>query len=353
MADLVAVQALAALQTAVSALLPAAVPAGLTRSVKVQAKAVRPLGMGGYVGRHHAPDASLEGRRVMARIDVDVSGGNDTVAQGYAASLAGQILAQTRSEFAQRGIHRIRGVDATSARALAFDVDFEYVHVPDAGEGLISTLALETFNNVTPYRTRVVADFAGSSLALEAAPLADFAPLTDPQATPAAAWSLSTAAPAAIVQTAATAGGPLTLADPQKAGAQLLWRPRGAALDLSRFVASVVFSSANPDGVGVLFHRRAANDFAFFLASQRHGYHLFGRRRPAGWELLGSAAFGFDIGRAQRLVVIAYDGQWFAELDERRTLAVATDALGGGEIGLLTHGNDAARFIAGRLMELS
>ena len=353
MADAVATQALAALESAVGSLLPAAVPAGLTRSVKVRAQAVSPLGMGGYVGRHHGPDASLQGRRVAARIDVDVSGGNDAVAQGYAAALAGQILAQSRSEFAQRGIRRIRGVDAATARALAFDVDFEYVHVPAVGEGLISTLALETFNNVTPYRTRVVADFAAVSLALEAVPLADFAPFTDPQASPAATWSLSTTTPAAIVQTAATAGGPLSLADPQKAGAQLLWRPRGAALDLSRFVASVVFSSASPDGVGLVFHRRAADDFAFFLASERHGYHLFGRRRPAGWELLGSAPFGFDTARTQRLVVIAYDGQWFAELDERRTLAITTDASAGGEIGLLTHGNDAARFFAGRLMELS
>jgi hypothetical protein len=353
MADAVAAQALAALETAVSALLPASVPAGLTRSVKVQAKAVRPLGMGGYVGRHHAPDASLQGRRVAARIDVDVSGGNDTVAQGYAASLAGQILAQTRAEFAQRGIHRIRGVDASSARALAFDVDFEYVHVPLAGEGLIDTLALETFNNLTPYRTRVVADFAAASLALETVPLADFAPFTDPQASPAAAWSIAPTAPAAIVQTAATVGGPLTLADAQKAGAQLLWRPRGAPLDLPRFVASIVFSSASPDGVGLVFHRRAADDHAFFLASQRHGYHLFGRRRPAGWELVAAAPFGFEVGLAQRLVVVAYDGHWFAELDERRTLAATTDASAAGEIGLLTHGNDGARFIAGRLMALT
>jgi len=352
MADAVSVDALAALETALTSLLPPVVPAGLARRVQVRAQSVRPLGVGDYVGHHREPDAALHGRRVGARVDVAVSGGSDAAAQDYAATLAGQILAQTRADLAQRGIHRMRAVDAAGARALAFDVDFEYVHVPVAGEGLITELALETFNNVTPYRTRHVADFAGSSLALEALPLADFAPFTDPLAAPPAAWSVSAAPPAAIVQTAGTVGGPLTLADPQKAGAQLLWRPGGVALSLARFVASLGVRSASPDGVGLVFHRRAGDDFFFFLASQRHGYHLFGRRRPAGWEALASAAFGFDTAATQHFVVGAYDGTLFAELDERRTLVATTDPQPGGEIGLLTHGNNAARFLAGRLMEL-
>lgn len=353
MADVVSTEAMAALETAVTALLPPLVPDGLTRRVRVYAQTIRPLGMGGYVGLHREPDATLHGRRVAARIDVDVSGGSDAAAQDYAATLAGQFLAQTRGEFAQRGIQRLRGVTASSGRALAFDVDFEYIRIPVAGEGLITDLALETFSNTTPYRTRPVADFAATSLALEAAPLADFVPVDDAQAAPPGAWSLAAAAPAAIVQTAATVGGPLALADPQKAGAQLLWRPRGVALNLARFVASIVLRSSSPDGIGLVFHRRGADDYFFFLASQRHGYHLFGRRRPAGWDTLASAPFGFDTAVPQRLVIGAYDGRLFAELDEQRTLIATADPQPGGEIGLLTHGNDAARFLSGRLLELT
>ena len=353
MADVVSAEALVALQTAVTALLPPVVPSGLTRAVRVQARAVRPLGLGGYVGVHVGPDATLHGRRIAARVDVAVSGGNDTLAQGYAATLAGQILSQTRAEFAQSGIHRIRGLDSSGGRALAFDVDFEYIRIPAAGEGLISQLALETFNNVSPYRTQVVADFAAPSLLLQTAPMADFFAFTDPDAAPPAAWSLSAALPAALVQTAATVGGPLTLADAQKAGAQLLWRPKGAALNLSRFVASIAFTSSSPDGVGLVFHRLAADDFHFFLASQRHGYHLFGRRRPGGWQVLASAPSGFTTGATHRLVVVSYDGQLLAELDDQRTLAANTEPPTGGELGLLTHGNDAARFLAGRLMNLN
>lgn len=353
MADAVSAEALEALEAAVAALLPAAVPQGLARQVRIRAQSIRPLGMGGYVGLHHAPDAALRGRRIAARVDVDVTGGNDTTAQGYAATLAGQLLCASRAETAQRGIHRIRGADAADARSAAFDIDFEHVPVPGTGEGIIETLALEHFANVTPYRTALVADFAGASLALQPQPLADFAPFTDAEAAPAGAWSVSATPPAAIVQTAASAGGPLDLADPRKAGTMLLWRPRGVALDLPRFVFSVVFGSGSPDGVGLVFHRRAADDYLFFLASQRHGYHLFGRRTPAGWEAIASANFGFAAtGAAQRLVVIAHDGRLVAELDDRRTLVATTTPAAGGELGLLTHGNGAARFLAGRLMKL-
>ncbi len=350
MADDVAVEALAALQTAVASLLPPAVPAGLTRNLRVSARAVRPLGLGGYVGRHLEPDGTLLGRRVAARVDVAVTGGDDRTAQGYAATLAGQILAQSAAEFAQRGIRRIRGVDATDERALAFDVDFEYVQVPSAGSGVISDLAVSLFNNVTPYKTQLVAQFAAASLPVAPDPLADFLPLTDAGAAPPAAWGADATA---IVQTAATAGGAFALADPVKAGAQLLWRPGGRAFDLPRVVLELDFSSASPNGVGVVLHRRSADDFLFFLASQAQGYHLFGRRRPAGWETIASAPAGFATGSAHRLQIVSFDGQLSADLDGRRTLAAATAAPARGEVGLLTHGNDAARFAAARLMRLT
>ncbi len=359
MADAVAVQALAALDAAVSALLPADVPAGLTRQVRVLATSVAPLGMGGYVGRHRGPEASLSGRRIAARVDVDVNGGNDLAAQAYVSALAGRVLTQTRGESATRGLHRIRSRPGTDRRALAFDVDFEYVLVPQQGEGLIEQLALETFANTTPYRTRLRGVFDAAALAAQPAPqaalLAEFAPFDDPQAAPAGAWSLAPVAPAAIVQTAATAAGPTALADPQKAGAQLLWRPVGAPFELPRFVASFTVQSASPDGIGLVFARRAPDDYCFFLASQRHAYHLFGRRRPGGWQTLAAAAAGFALDAPQRFVVGVHDTTLFAQLGEQRTLTATLDAAqvpGAGEIGLLTHANAQARFLAGRVMEL-
>lgn len=355
MADPVSLDALTALEAAINALLPGAVPAGLTRRTRVRAQAVRALGLGGYVGRHHGPEGTLQGRRVAARVDVDVDGGNDATATSYAATLAGQLLTGTRTEYASRGIRRIQGATPAGARNIAFDVDFEFVRTPVDGEGLITTLALDTYTNVTPYRSTLLADFAAAALVGTPAPLADFVARTDAQAAPAGAWSVSAVDPAAIVQTATTVGGALTLADTRKAGTMLLWRPGGVTLDLPRFVLSVLFASIDPDGVGVVFHRRAADDYRFFLASARHGYHLFGRRLPAGWEVTASAPFGFSTTAAQRLVVTVFDGQLIAELGERRTLVVnvGNDSPAGGELGLLTHGNSLVRFTAGRLMALT
>jgi hypothetical protein len=356
MADALSAEAVGALETAFAGLLSGPVPAGLTRQLRVLPRRVRPLGMGGYVGQHLEPAAALFGRRIDALVEVSITGGNDSAAGGYSATLAGEILAQSRSDLAQRGIHRLAGSPTSSVRSLAFSVDFEFIKPPTAGEGLILDLDLASFANTTPYRTRSVFDFAGPSLGLAADPLADFhaedAAGLDPGSPP-GAWSFSPAAPPALVQGAATRGGPLDLSAPEKAGAQLLLRPGGAPLALARLVLSIDFQSASPDGVGAVFARRAADDYLFFLASQRHGYHLFGRRTPAGWTVLGTAAAGFATGVPQRLVIAAWDGVLSAELAGRHTLAAtASEPLAAGEVGLLTHGNAATRFLSGRLMEL-
>ena len=143
MADALSVEALGVLETAIAEILPVPVPAGLNRQVRVLARRVRPLGMGGYVGRHVDPTASLFGRRVDARIEVNVAGGNDSTAGGYVATLAGALLAQSRGELAERGIHRLHRVPTEGLRDLAFDIDFEFVKLPEAGEGVITDLIIE------------------------------------------------------------------------------------------------------------------------------------------------------------------------------------------------------------------
>ena len=376
MSDAVSLEALGALELALGALLPGAAPAPLTRRMRVVPTSVRPLGLGAYVGQHLAPDAPLLGRRVAARLELDIEGGLDANARDYAATLTRQLLSASRQEFALRGIQRVRTVAGTGggtgggiglgslARNLAFEIDFEFIKLPEASEGLIDRISLDEFTNLTPYKTRTRFEFSADALATELDPLAAFLAVDDADldaASPAGAWALAPTAgavPAALVQTAATAGGALALdiaggPDARKAGAMLLLRPGGTPLSLTSLVLRIDFSSSSPDGVGLVFRRRAADDHWFFLASQRHGYHLFGRRTPAGWAAIASAAEGFATGSVHRLVVGAYDDKLFAELDGRRTLtAITTEPALPGEAGLLTHGNAAARFLSGRVMAL-
>ena len=143
MADTLSVEALGALDTVLATLLPDALPAGLGRELRVCTQRVRPLGMGGFVGSHVDPSASLFGRRVDARFRINISGADDSAASTYIDTLANAVLTQSRGELATLGIHRLHRLPAESIRELAFEVDFEFIKLPDTGEGTILDLIVE------------------------------------------------------------------------------------------------------------------------------------------------------------------------------------------------------------------
>lgn len=143
MPDVLAYDALAALDSAIADLLPSAVPAGINRTVRIEPSRIRPLGVGGYVGNHVAPDAGRFGRRVQARVTISVSGGNDTHARNYVVGLGADLLCLSRSERLARGMLRLDRVPGEDPRALAFDVDFEFISTPTTGEGVITDLVLD------------------------------------------------------------------------------------------------------------------------------------------------------------------------------------------------------------------
>ena len=174
------------------------------------------------------------------------------------------------------------------------------------------------------------------------------------QNSPASRWELNTT-DHCVAQNAATRGGPLDLSMPRKAGAQLLWRPISEALALDRFVLNVVLESADEDGIGLVFNRVDDQNFCYFLASQRHQYHLFGRKRAGIYSFIGTPnnAAGFELNHQHELDIVVYDGKLRASLNGRQTLAVdAGENLPAGEAGFLTHGNNGARFYRARAIRL-
>jgi hypothetical protein len=142
MPDPLATEALSALEAAFSSLMPAGVPAGLGRNVLIDPQRIRPLGLGGFVGNHHAPDAALYGRRVTARVELGVTGGNDNSARQYLSGMAAGLLASSRSELAALGIHRLSRLDTDMPRAIAFSVDFEFIPIPAASTERITEVVL-------------------------------------------------------------------------------------------------------------------------------------------------------------------------------------------------------------------
>lgn len=143
MPDVLAQDALAALDSAIAGLLPSAVPGGMTRTVRVEPSRIRPLGLGGYVGNHVAPAAGQFGRRVRARVSIGVAGGNDTAARNYVVGLGADLLSLSRAERLAHGVQRLDRVPVDDARTLAFDVDFEFISTPSTGEGVITDLVLD------------------------------------------------------------------------------------------------------------------------------------------------------------------------------------------------------------------
>ena len=143
MPDVLTQDALAALESAISGLLAPTVPAGMTRTLRVEPSRVRPLGLGGFVGNHVAPDAQRFGRRIRARTAIAVSGGNETAARNYVATLGIDLLSLSRAELFTRGVQRLDRLPVEDPRALAFDLDFEFISTPTTGEGVITDLVLD------------------------------------------------------------------------------------------------------------------------------------------------------------------------------------------------------------------
>jgi hypothetical protein len=355
--DALAELALSALDTTVAGLLPAEAP-GLNRQVRVLPLNIRPAGVGGYIGTHPDPRGNIFARRMQALVEVSISGGQDAAASAYLGEVARSLLAQDRAELRRKGIQRLRlKSEPLAPRSAQFELSYEYLHLPTSSEGVIDSLDLNLDLNLTPYRARHVWDLATRTLASAAQPLADFLIADDPEVNPSSPpsqWTYN-AGPARIEQNAQTRGGGLTLAQPKKAGAQLLWRPGGKALEPARFIAATEFETTRQDGIGLVFARASENDYWYFLASQRHGYHVFGRKRGAGnYSFIGApAGAGVPLNTRHTLTVIAFDRTLIAALDGSRTLEVGTDEpLTAGELGFLTHGNDGARFYRARLIEL-
>lgn len=353
--DTIVQHALTALDGHISSLLPASVPAGLTRQVRVLPLRVTPAGIGGYIGPQENPKADVHARRVQASVRVALQGGQDQNASTHLDLITRQLLSQSREELRQRGIFWIKP-ELIDGRNAHFELLYEYAHHPDTGEGVIDMLDLTLEPNITPYRARFVWSMAGRSLVGSADPLSEFQVADDPDVnagSPASQWVFN-AAEACVEQNAAVRGGPLTLAQPRKAGAQLLWRPHEAALSLSRFIIGCEFSSASNDGIGVVMHRVDEDNFLYFLASERHRYHLFGRKSAGVYSVISVANnVGFTLNSPHQLKIYSFDGKLSAVMNEQQTLVAETGvALPAGEIGFLTHGNNRARFHRARVIDL-
>jgi len=356
--DALAESALTALDSTITGLLPASVPSGLTREVRILPDVIRPSGLGGYVGLHPDPHGEIYGRKFKATLQVNISGGNDSAATTYLDQIIHGLLTQDHTDLRREGIHSLKfKPEPIEQRRAQFDLFYEYLQLPSTSGDVIHSLDLSIDTNATPYKARFLWDLATHTLIDSPGPLDAFFAAVEPNlnaSSPTPSWSFNNGE-GRIEQSTLARGGSLTLARTRKAGAQLLWRPEAEGFKVGRFIASIEFESSNSNGIGLVFGRTDANNRWYFLASQHHQYHLFGCREAGSYRFIGTPAsnVGFELNRRHLLTLTVYDQTLIATLDGVQTLAVESDTpVPAGEIGFFTHGNNGARFYRARLIEL-
>jgi hypothetical protein len=349
-----AAEAISALEAVVSSLLVGASPAGIL----VSPTRVAPTGLGSFVGPSRDPAGAITGTRVDAAVRVTVEGNSVAAVNTAAGAVTTALLGADRASLVEDGILRV-GLGSMSDREsvqgqtlrqdLTFQVLYEFLKLPEAGEGIIEEVPL-VLRTLDPSEGALVDELFGS------ASIHAFEVVDDPRATVAApsSWTYD-ADERAIVQQAAIRGGPNT-ANANKPGTYLLLRTAPDRPAVRDFVLETTFRSDSAEGgVGLVFRYRDPDNFYLFHADPDPGYRLLGKKVDGSFSQLSLPALdagdGFAVGvqHALRLEVAA--STFRVLLDDALILEGGdTDLPSPGRVGLATRRNDAAFFFGMKLV---
>lgn len=357
--DAIAQTALSNLQTVLNGYLPSVSSVSIERSLLVIPHKIKPLGIGGYVGLHDDPVDDIFGRFVEADAEILVGATNnslDTI-NAEVSAISSSLMTVSREDLRGDGIYFLDlkslsepGSDNQNLRRLLFSIRYEYQQIPTEAGGVIDTLDIRSFLNSGDSKASFLANINTAILASEPDPLADFSAFTDTRingSSPSANWQYNIAEHY-IEQTNTTRGGGLTLNSPRKAGAQLLYRPSGDAIPIENGILSSSVSTTDQDGIGFVFRWQDIENFYFFLISQRHNYQLFGKKIAGNFSFLTTGGIGDTIGidlSSPQIITVHFNHHFFRAVLNENTLAEGEDNdLSSGEVGWLTHANNAAHF---------
>jgi hypothetical protein len=361
--DEITVQAIDTMAGVLQSFLPPAVP-NVSQNLVIIPKKVRPTGLGGYVGVNETPAASLLGRHIVAITEVSLTSSNGVAAlQQSTGNVTRELLSQDRATLRAHGIFKIEldelsavshsgtGNNATDFRIIRFHLDFECIPIPAAPQGIIDTLDYDLDLGLAYGKAEFLnLDFAilqqgGTN------PLLQFDFVDDPDlnvASPHAEWSFD-AASGAIRQTQDVHGGPATLAQARKAGAQALVRDGGQPYLARNLIIKADLRSTDTDGIGFVFRWQDANNYYFYLMSDRHDYHLIGKKVAGNFDFLQQGGrnetIGYTSGQIVGAQLLVEDRKFQVNMNGHYILTgMDTDIAQAGRIGFLTHRNNDAQF---------
>lgn len=360
--DDITAQALTNITGVLQSFLPPANPS-VDQSLIVIPQQVKPTGLGGYVGVHTSPDASLVGRRIQAVSEITfISNSGVTDLQAAVNGVTQQLMAQDRQTLRNNGIFKLSlnslgdivhsgtGGNATDSRSIEFALDFEYIPVPVEPEGIISEFVHNFDLALSSGKAKFLQHRFASINAAGDNPLDLFDVEDDPDvagSSPSGSWSYNVGNQA-IEQSNNVRGGPASLAG-KKAGAHALLIENNAAYQVQNAIIRTNVSSTDLDGIGLVFRKQDNDNFYYLLFSARHDYTLLGKKVQGSYSLLSEGGTNESIGHTESDVMeikLVMDGSNFSVYRNNQFIVegMDVDIPQEGRLGFLTHRNSSARF---------
>lgn len=360
--DEISKQAIDSLTAIVTAILP---PGVNQANIMLIPKKVACIGIGGVVGISSNPSGEIIGRNVEANVDITVKANDENTLRSQLAEVASAFMTKSRKEMVEQGLSRLEitepgaSINITGGfqSSVSLTVQYEYLKTPTDSSGIIKEIPLnmdlglqDKQAPVAPAEPQPAAQTTTIiDTALGAGSLIKFEVIDDLQITQygPSKWQENIAG-SSIDQTSSIKGGGLTLSV-KKAGTYLLLRTSADIPVVQNFHLTTRMQSNETDGIGAVFRWKDADNFYFFLASQRHKYHFIGKKVGGVFAFLQTPAAqsgqGYTTGVAFNLRVEAEGNLFKAFMDDVLVVEGEDNSIAeAGRVGFMCHGNSKAHF---------
>jgi hypothetical protein len=356
-------EAVAALNTTLLGLLPAALDPALAPELFVSPIRSHVAGVGGVIDiRSEPPTGEVSALQVTAEAVVRVKAASLAQLTAAETDVTLALLGADPVSLRSSGVFRIRraGVNddlppsqpaAVAARDVRFEVLYEFSKLPDTPGGVISTVPADLV-----LRTAASARPKPSELLLvdcEQDPLALFDTVDDDGLNEPGQWQYDAAQ--SELRQISTAGGGSNNFNASKRGTYLLVRSSSTPPSPNNFVLYTSMRSDSSGGIGLIFRFQDIDNFYFVLLHDNGNlnvpfrYRIIGRKLSGAFSFLDAGGNDDDAGYAPNT--------WFslrlAVQDEQFDVAIdGVDVLSGrdagiaapGRIGFMSRSATAARF---------
>ncbi|MBN1931253.1 MAG: hypothetical protein JW786_06555 [Desulfobacterales bacterium] len=354
--DLISGEALSALRSVLEEMIPDVTNPAHEPVLIFNTTHIAPIGLGGFIAVNEDPKGVIYGRRIQTNATITVKASNENQLNNIVDNLTENFLTQDRLTLVQNGLYRVvlndigpvttigGGNNAVSARDVNFSVLYEYVKLPDASEGVLDEIPLDSDLDLSEGGAKFLINTGFDEYSLDL-----FAVVDDPLTTQGGPsnWQYN-ADEFRIEQLADIRGGDL-VPTPNKAGTYLLLKQTAQRPLMQNFILSAEMESGDLDGIGFVFRFQNTENFYYFLMSSRHNYRLMGKKVDGVFSFLDIPGLddtqGYDIDAHYQVKLIVQDSTFTLFIDNDFALQGEDSSITeAGRVGFACHSNNQAYF---------